>query len=144
MATVSFTGFVNKQVGNPAFVLKVTESHRKKDESGEWVNNGRTFFDVKAGYESGIDVGQFPVDAQVKVTGRQKTVSREWEGKTYYDLEVAAESIAVVEPGGGYSAPTPQSGTPGQGSNPNAPQGDGWANPGQPFNTPPADQNLPF
>lgn len=110
MAITSFEGFVNKQVGSPVFVLKVAESHRKKDESGEWVNDGKTFFDVKAGYESGIDLAQFGEGARIKVSGRQKTVSREHNGTTYYTLTVAAGRIEVVEArGGGFNGGSQQS-----------------------------------
>lgn len=97
MATISFEGFVNGHVGSPVFVLKVSENHRKKDESGNFVNDGKTFFQVKAGYESGIDLAQFPVDSRVRVTGRQRTTSREYNGKTYYDLVVAADRIEPAQ-----------------------------------------------
>ena len=97
MAKIEFEGFVNEQVGNPVFVLKVSENHRKKDDGGNFVNDGKTFFQVKAGYESGIDLAQFPVDSRIRVIGKQRTKSREHNGKTYYDLVVAADSIEAAQ-----------------------------------------------
>lgn len=113
MAKVEFEGFVNGTAGSPVFVLKVAETHRKKNQAGEWENDGKTFYDVKAGYESGINLDQFPEGARVKVSGRQKTVTREHNGKKYYTLTVAADRIEVVEArgggsGGGYQAPPTQ------------------------------------
>lgn len=109
MAKIEFEGFVNGHVGSPVFVLKVSENHRKKDESGNFVNDGKTFFQVKAGYESGIDLAQFPVDSRVRVTGKQRTTSREYNGKTYYDLVVAADRIepaqSAQQPQGGVQQP---------------------------------------
>lgn len=113
MAKVEFEGFVNGTAGNPVFVLKVAETHRKKNQAGEWENDGKTFYDVKAGYESGIDLAQFGEGVRVKVSGKQKTVSREHNGKKFYTLTVAADRIEAVESrgggsGGGSWAPAPQ------------------------------------
>ena len=97
MATISFEGFVNEQVGNPVFVLKVSENHRKKNASGEFENAGKTFFDVKVGRDSGIDLSSFPKDTRVKVSGRQLTEVREHNGKKYYTLTVWADRIEAVQ-----------------------------------------------
>lgn len=143
MAKIELEGFVNEHVGNPVFVLKVAENHRKKDESGNFVNDGKTFFQVKAGYESGIDLAQFPKDSRVRVFGKQRTKSREYNGKTYYDLVVAADRIEVLDNaqqaqggstggfGGGNSSSPGNSGQGGAGE---------WANPGATFD----DTEAPF
>lgn len=128
MAKIEFEGFVNEHVGNPVFVLKVAENHRKKDESGNFVNDGKTFFQVKAGYESGIDLAQFPKDCRVRVFGKQRTKSREYNGKTYYDLVVAADRIEVLEnsqqgqggPNGAFAGGNSPGGA-------NGPSAGGWA-----------------
>lgn len=117
MAKIEFEGFVNEHVGSPVFVLKVAENHRKKDEAGNFVNDGKTFFQVKAGYESGIDLTQFPRDCRVRVFGKQRTKSREYNGKTYYDLVVSADRIEVIE---GVQAAQQGQGAPAQ---------SGWHNP---------------
>lgn len=124
MAKIEFEGFVNEAVGNPVFVLKVSENHRKKDDGGNFVNDGKTFFQVKAGYESGIDLAQFPVDSRIRVIGKQRTKSREHNGKTYYDLVVAADRIEVAQAaqGGSNAGSQPQwANTPA--GNSGAPQG---------------------
>ena len=54
--------FVDEQVGNPVFVLKVVEPHRKKNDQGGYETTARTFFDVKASKDSGIDLSFFPTE----------------------------------------------------------------------------------
>jgi len=97
MAKIEFDGFVNEQVGNPVFVLKVAENHRKKNANGEFENAGKTFFDVKVGRDSGVDLSSFPKDTRVKVSGRQLTEVREHNGKKYYTLTVWADRIEVAQ-----------------------------------------------
>lgn len=97
MAKVEFEGFVNEAVGNPVFVLKVAENHRKKNANGEFENAGKTFFDVKVGRDSGVDLSSFPKDTRVKVSGRQLTEVREHNGKKYYTLTVWADRIEATQ-----------------------------------------------
>lgn len=97
MAKIEFEGFVNEHVGNPAFVLKVSENHRRKNDQGEYENAGRTFFDVKVPRDSKITLGQIPVDTRIKVVGRQVTEVREHEGKKFYTLTVWADRIEPAQ-----------------------------------------------
>ena len=122
MAKIEFDGFVNEQVGNPVFVLKVAENHRKKNANGEFENAGKTFFDVKVGRDSGVDLSSFPKDTRVKVSGRQLTEVREHNGKKYYTLTVWADSIEAAQAAQGGS----NAGSHGQ-----------WAS------APPAQENAP-
>ena len=122
MAKIEFEGFVNEAVGNPVFVLKVAENHRKKNANGEFENAGKTFFDVKVGRDSGVDLSMFPKDARVKVSGRQLTEVREHNGKKYYTLTVWADRIEVAQAAQGGS----NAGSQGQ-----------WAS------APPAQENAP-
>ena len=120
MAKIEFEGFVNEQVGNPVFVLKVSENHRKKNASGEFENAGKTFFDVKVGRDSGVDLSMFPKDTRVKVSGRQLTEVREHNGKKYYTLTVWADRIEIAEArNGGSNSSNPNAGSQQWG---NAPQ----------------------
>ena len=120
MAKIEFEGFVNEHVGNPVFVLKVAENHRKKNANGEFENAGKTFFDVKVGRDSGVDLSSFPKDTRVKVSGRQLTEVREHNGKKYYTLTVWADSIEVAQAGnGGGNSGNPNAGSQQWG---NAPQ----------------------
>jgi hypothetical protein len=96
MAKIEFEAFVDKNLG---WGLKTTEKHRRQVD-GEWKDVGRTFRTVKAAYGVELDLGGFAEGSRVAVTGTEKTESREHNGKTYYDLVVAAQSVSVVEPRG--------------------------------------------
>lgn len=138
MAKIEFEGFVNEHVGNPAFVLKVSENHRRKNDQGEYENAGRTFFDVKVPRDSKITLGQIPVDTRIKVVGRQVTEVREHEGKKFYTLTVWADRIepaqASQQPqqaqGAANGQGQPQWGQPAANGAPGAFQDEGF---GQPF-----------
>lgn len=95
------SAFVEEQVGNPTFVLKCAEPHSKKDDQGNWQTVARTFFDLKVGRESGIDLSQFGKGARIKVWGNQRTEVREHEGKKFYSLVVWADRIEVAQAAGG-------------------------------------------
>lgn len=104
------SAFVEEQVGSPTFVLKVAEPHSKKDDQGNWQTVARTFFDVKASKDSGIDLGQFGKGARIKIVGSQKTEVREHQGKKFYTLMIWADSIELAQgsqqsQGGGFGAP---------------------------------------
>lgn len=91
------SAFVEDVIGSPAFVLKVSEPHSKKDENGKWQTVSRTFFDIKVGRESNIDLGRFVKGDRVTFNGSQKTDVREHEGKKYYTLTVWADDVAHVD-----------------------------------------------
>lgn len=78
---------------NKGFVLKIAEPHSKKNDQGGYDTVSRTFFDVKASRDSGINLDQFVKGQRVAVTGQQKTEVREYEGKKYYTLTIWASSI---------------------------------------------------
>ena len=135
MAKIEFEGFVNEAVGNPVFVLKVAENHRKKNTNGEFENAGKTFFDVKVGRDSGVDLSMFPKDTRVKVSGRQLTEVWEHNGKKYYTLTVWADRIEVAQAaqGGSNAGSQPQwtSAPPAQESSPQGGFGDSFGS--EPF-----------
>jgi hypothetical protein len=98
MANVTVkSAFVEDVIGSPAFALKLTEPHSKKDDSGKWQTVSRTFFDLKVSRESGIDLGQFSKGDRVTFSGSQKTEVREYEGKKFYTLTVWADNVAHID-----------------------------------------------
>lgn len=121
------SAWVEEQVGNPTFVLKIAEPHSRKDEQGKWQTVARTFFDVKVGRESGIDLARFVKGSRVKVAGTQRTEVREHEGKKYYTLLLWADSIELIEAGSsqgaGFGGGSRVSGTGGGAANSDAPNG---------------------
>lgn len=93
------SAFVEDVIGSPAFALKLSEPHSKKDESGKWQTVSRTFFDLKVGRESGIDLARFSKGDRVTFSGTQKTETREHQGKKYYTLTVWADHVEVAAQG---------------------------------------------
>lgn len=103
------SAFVEEVIGSPAFVLKLSEPHSKKNDAGKWETVSRTFFDLKVGRESGIDLGGFSKGDRVTFSGIQKTETREHQGKKYYTLTVWADTIAVTQPVTPLPTPVPES-----------------------------------
>lgn len=91
------SAFVEEQVGNPVFVLKVAEPHSRKDDQGQWQTVSRTFFDVKVSRESQIDLSQFAKGSRIQVWGSQKTEVREHQGKKFYTLVIWADRIEAAQ-----------------------------------------------
>lgn len=100
MAKIEFEAFVefwNKNTPqHPAWGMKTAETHSKKNEAGAYETKGRTFRTVKVSRQSGIDLTGFTKGARVKVIGSEETESREFEGKTFYELIVWADSVTPV------------------------------------------------
>lgn len=100
MASITVkSAFVEELIGSPTFALKLSEPHSKKDENGKWQTTSRTFFDLKVGRDSGIDLGRFTKGDRVTFTGTQKTETREHQGKKYYTLTVWADSVDIASQG---------------------------------------------
>ena len=93
------SAFVEEQVGNPTFVLKIAEPHSRQDDQGNWQTVARTFFDVKVKKDSGIDLSRFAKGARVKISGSQRTEVREHQGKKHYTLVIWADSIEQADAG---------------------------------------------
>ena len=89
MAEIKVTGFVERVLGTKGF--KLTETHRRKNDAGEWENAGKTFFTVWA--------STLPTEGQrVTVVGKQRTVASEYNGSTRYDLVISADLVTVEKP----------------------------------------------
>lgn len=116
MADISFSAFVEKwnkdTEQHPDWGMRTAEAHRK-NENGEWVTVSRTYRTVRGGWDKvlekpiTIDFTKFPVGSRVMVVGVEKTVAREYEGKTYYDLVVDATSVTPIAKDGQTAAPAP-------------------------------------
>ena len=81
---------------NPDWGMKVVENHRKKN-GDNYETVGRTYFTVKAGFETKIDFRLFSEGDRVKIVGKQVTEEREYEGKKYRTLLIKATSIEVIQ-----------------------------------------------
>lgn len=89
MAEIKVTGFVERVLGTKGF--KLTETHRRKNDAGEWENAGKTFFTVWS--------STLPTEGQrVTVVGKQRTVASEYNGSTRYDLVISADLVTVEKP----------------------------------------------
>jgi hypothetical protein len=99
MAFVTATAFVDrvllKKDGAP-WGIKTSETHYRKD-GDDFVPAGRTYRTVRAGFGVQIDFTQFAEGDKIEFSGKEKTVSNEVDGKTYYDLVVDADSVSVVK-----------------------------------------------
>lgn len=93
MAKIQFTAFVEDVKGS--WLLKTAEPHRKQVD-GKWETAGRTFRNVKPAFGVEMDMSQFSKGDRIEVIGTESTVTREFEGKKYYDLVVKAEKITPV------------------------------------------------
>lgn len=91
--------WTKNQEQHPAWGMRTAEQHRRKNDQGQYETVGRTFRTIKVSRSSGIDLTQFAKGDRVKVTGSEVTESREYEGKTYYDLIVWADSVELVQAG---------------------------------------------
>jgi hypothetical protein len=89
MAKIEFKGIVERTLGSKG--IKVVESHRKKNESGEWETAGRTYFTVWVN-----ELNQPAEGSLVEIEGVQKTVAEEYQGQTRYNLHVSATKIFVT------------------------------------------------
>lgn len=95
MADIKFTAFIEDTVRSQSggvFVLKTSEPHRRQ-VNGEWVTESRTFRDVKASRESGLNLDTWQKGDRVEITGSEKTEVRNGTDRKYYSLIVWADSI---------------------------------------------------
>ena len=139
MSTVSFTGNIGSyhglkfsNDGKPRISFSAAETARIKDQSGNWVDGGTTWFSVTlfGGASEALDqiIANQGGKGKVIVTGRMSTRQYEKDGQTRESLDVVADSVGLVpknQPAhGGQPAPTQQpwgGNQPAQGSR-------GWGN----------------
>jgi len=90
---------------HPSWGMKTAEAHSKKNDAGKYETIGRTFRTVKVSRASGIDLTEYAKGDRVHIWGTEITESREYEGKTYYELIVWVDRIERAESKGQQQAP---------------------------------------
>jgi hypothetical protein len=80
---------------NPDWAMKIAEPHYKKNGE-EYFVAGRTYYTVKAAYGQSINFTGFHEGDKVTIVGKMTTESREYDGKTYNTLTIAATSVEIV------------------------------------------------
>lgn len=137
MASVTFTGNIGNyhgikfsQDGKPRISFSAAETARVKDQSGQYVDGGTTWFSVTLfGYTA--DALDAAIAAQggkgkVIVTGRMSTRQYEKDGVTRESLDVVAESVGLVpknQPAQGGQQQAPAQSWGGKGTAPADPWG---------------------
>jgi len=122
MANVVFTGNIGTnrglkfgQDGKPRLSFSAAETARVKDQSGQYVDGGTTWFNVTlfGGFAEALDA---QIEAQggkgkVIVSGRMSTRTYEANGEQRESLDVVADSVGLVpknQPTQGQQQPAPQ------------------------------------
>ena len=132
MSTITFTGNIGKyhglkfsNDGKPRASFSAAETARVKDQSGQWVDGGTTWFNVTLfGYAAeALDAAIPEGKGKVIVTGRMSTREYEHNGEKRESLDVVADSVGLVPRGQsqGQQRPAAYAG--------NAPQQEPWAAP---------------
>jgi single stranded DNA-binding protein len=143
MSTITFTGNIGKSQGlkfsndgKPRLSFSAAETARVKDQSGQYVDGGTTWFNVTLfGYTAeALDaaIAEAGGKGKVIVSGRMSTREYEHNGEKRESLDVVADSVGLVPRGQsqGQSRPAAYAG--------NTPQQDPWA-----ANQAPTGNNAP-
>lgn len=110
MSTVTFTGNIGKSQGlkfsndgKPRLSFSAAETARIKDQSGQYVDGGTTWFNVTLfGYTAEALDAQIAAQGgkgKVIVTGRMSTREYEHNGEKRESLDVVADSVGLVPKG---------------------------------------------
>jgi single stranded DNA-binding protein len=146
MSTITFTGNIGKsqglkfsQDGKPRLSFSAAETARIKDQSGQYVDGGTTWFNVTLfGYTAEALDAQIAAQGgkgKVIVTGRMSTREYEHNGEKRESLDVVADSVGLV----------PRGQQQGQGQQGQAPAQQGsWAAAAAPANPAWSQDNVPF
>jgi single stranded DNA-binding protein len=143
MSTVTFTGNIGSyhglkfsQDGKPRLSFSAAETARVKDQSGQYVDGGTTWFSVTLfGYMAeALDaaIAAQGGKGKVIVTGRMSTRQYEKDGQTRESLDVVADSVGLVpknQPAQGGQQQPPAQQQPWGGNQP-ATNAGGWGNGG--------------
>jgi single stranded DNA-binding protein len=143
MSTITFTGNIGKyhglkfsNDGKPSASFSAAETARVKDQSGQWVDGGTTWFNVTLfGYAAEAFDAAIPEGkGKVIVTGRMSTREYEHNGEKRESLDVVADSVGLVPRGQGQGQQQPQQAPAGQwGGQQQAPANPQWAQGEAPF-----------
>lgn len=107
MSMITFTGNIGKshglkfgQDGKPRLSFSAAETARIKDQSGNWIDGGTTWFNVTL-FGNAAEAIDAQIAAQggkgkVIVTGRMSTREYEHNGEKRESLDVVADSVGFV------------------------------------------------
>jgi len=107
LSTITFTGNIGKSQGlkfgndgKPRLSFSVAETARVKDQSGQWVDGGTTWFNVTlfghAAEALDATIAAAGGKGKVIVTGRMSTREYEHNGERRESLDVVADSVGLV------------------------------------------------
>jgi single-strand DNA-binding protein len=138
MSNVTFTGNIGKSQGlkfnnegKPRLSFSAAETARVKDQSGQWVDGGTTWFNVTL-FGNAAEAIDAQIAAQggkgkVIVTGRMSTREYEHNGERRESLDVVADSVGFVPRNQPAQQQSQQPAAQSQGGWGNAPaSGGGW------------------
>lgn len=140
MSTVSFTGNIGKyhglkfsNDGKPRASFSAAETARVKDQSGQWVDGGTTWFNVTLfGRDAeALDAAIPDGKGKVVVTGRMSTREYEHNGEKRESLDVVADTVGLVPRNQSAGAPAQQRPAQGQWGQQTAAPQDPWGTPQQ-------------
>jgi len=127
MATITFSGNIGKyhglkfsNDGKPRASFSAAETARVKDQSGQWVDGGTTWFNVTlfGNAAEALDAALPDGKGRVIVTGRMNTREYEHNGEKRESLDVVADTVGIV----------PRNQNAGQQQAQRPQQGQGWGN----------------
>ena len=107
MSTITFTGNIGKSQGlkfgndgKPRLSFSAAETARIKDQSGQWVDGGTTWFNVtlfgQAAEALDASIAANNGKGKVIVSGRMSTREYEHNGERRESLDVIADSVGLV------------------------------------------------
>ena len=105
MATITFSGNIGKyhglkfsNDGKPRASFSAAETARVKDQSGQWVDGGTTWFNVTlfGNAAEALDAAIPDGKGRVIVTGRMNTREYEHNGEKRESLDVVADTVGIV------------------------------------------------
>lgn len=107
MSTVTFTGNIGKSHGlkfsndgKPRLSFSAAETARVKDQSGNWIDGGTTWFNVtlfgNAAEAIDAQIASQGGKGKVIVTGRMSTREYEHNNEKRESLDVVADSVGFV------------------------------------------------
>jgi len=97
---VSYNGLKFSQDGKPRISFRAAETARIKDQSGQWVDGGTTWYNVTlfGGASEALDqlIANQGGKGKVLFSGRMSTREYEHNGEKRESLDVVADSVGLV------------------------------------------------
>jgi single-stranded DNA-binding protein len=132
---VNYNGLKFSNDGKPRISFRAAETARVKDQSGQWVDGGTTWYNVTlfGGASEALDqlIANQGGKGKVLFSGRMSTREYEHNGEKRESLDVVADSVGLVPKNqqNGNQQPAPQAPAASQGGWGGQPQNaGGWGN----------------